>query len=134
MKMKLLVVMIAMFIVGASVSKAAEPIPQAMAWKYEAKCSKTADGTYIDKWEHPTEPKPTKVQMDIDVAEYEQFLIDEQATQDALDTQVESEKTALPTWTQVVTAIDNAFPDAAQANIIKKIARPVYTYLKNSVD
>lgn len=53
---------------------------------------------------------------------------------DALDTQIESEKTALPTWTQVAIAIDNAFPDTAQATIIKKIARPVYTYLKNSVD
>jgi hypothetical protein len=50
-----------------------------------------------------------------------------------LENQIESEKADLPTWAQVVTAIDNAFPDPAQANIIKKIARPVYTQLKKSV-
>ena len=58
----------------------------------------------------------------------------EQATQDALDTQIENEKTSLPTWTQVITAIDDAFPDTAQANIVKKIARVAYTYRKNSVN
>jgi hypothetical protein len=52
----------------------------------------------------------------------------------ALENQIESEKADLPTWAQVVTAIDNAFPDPAQANIIKKIARPVYTQLKRTVD
>ncbi len=48
--------------------------------------------------------------------------------------QVNSEKASLPTWAQVVSAINNAFPNNAQANIIKKIARPVYTYLKKTVD
>ncbi len=50
-----------------------------------------------------------------------------------LETQIETEKADLPTWSQVATAIDNAFNDNAQANIIKKIARPVYTALKRSV-
>ncbi len=56
-----------------------------------------------------------------------------QATTDALNAQVDSEKANLPTWAQVVTAIDNAFTNTAQASIIKKIARPVYTALKKSV-
>ncbi len=55
------------------------PIPQAMAWKYGAKCSKTSDGIYIDIWEHLTEPKPTKAQMDVDVAEYQSYIISPQA-------------------------------------------------------
>lgn len=53
---------------------------------------------------------------------------------DALNAQIESEKTDLPTRTQVKTAIENAFPDTAQASIIKKLANVVYTLRKNSVD
>lgn len=49
-------------------------IPPAMKWKYGAKCSKTPDGTYIDVWEHPTIPKPTKTQMDIDVNDYSLYV------------------------------------------------------------
>lgn len=49
-------------------------IPQAMAWKYGAKCSKTKDGQYIDVWEHPTEPKPSKDQVAIDIAEYKTYI------------------------------------------------------------
>lgn len=56
------------------------------------------------------------------------------AAKDAMDTQVAGEKADLPTWAQVVNAINNAFTDNAQANIIKKIARPVYTMLKKEVD
>ena len=52
---------------------------------------------------------------------------------DAFDAQIESEKVALPTWAQVKTAIENAFTNTAQASIIKKIARPVYTNLKKIV-
>lgn len=72
--------------------------------------------------------QPTQTQLD---AVTDQQVLDKEG---ALDAQIESEKTALPTWTQVVAAIDNAFTDTAQANIIKKIARPVYTHLKNSVN
>lgn len=60
-------------------------IPQAMLWKYGAKCSKTEDGTYIDSWEHPTEPKPTKTQMDIDVAEYETYIASSQYEEDVIN-------------------------------------------------
>lgn len=49
-------------------------IPQAMLWKYGARCSKTADGNYIDKWEHKTQPKPTREQVALDVAEYKEML------------------------------------------------------------
>ncbi len=58
----------------------------------------------------------------------------ETAEINALNTQISSEKTNLPTWLQVETAIDAAFTNNAQANIIKKIARPVYTYLKKTID
>ncbi len=56
------------------------------------------------------------------------------AAKTALKAQVVNEKADLPTWAQVTTAIENAFPIVAQSNIIKKIARPVYTILKHSVD
>lgn len=133
MKTKVLAVLILTLFMGLSVCQAGL-IPSAMVWKYDARCADTPDGTDIMAWEHPSLPQPSKAQVAIDVAEYEQYLIDEQAVKDALSNQIDSEKTALPTWAQVATAIDNAFPDAAQAGIIKKIARPVYTYLKNSVD
>jgi len=57
-------------------------IPQAMAWKYGARCSKTSDGTYIDTWEHPTEPKPSKAQVTVDVTEYEAYIISAQGEDD----------------------------------------------------
>ena len=50
------------------------PIPQAMAWKYGAKCSKTLDGQDIAAWEHPTEPQPSSAQVLLDVAEYENYV------------------------------------------------------------
>ena len=53
---------------------------------------------------------------------------------EAMEAQIETEKSDMPTWSQVVNAIDNAFTDNAQANIIKKIARPVYSYLKKTVN
>lgn len=133
MKIKSLVALILVLFMGLSVCQAGL-IPQAMLWKYEVRCAKTLDGDDIAVWKSTTIPQPSKTQIAIDVAEYEQYLIDEQARTDGLNNQIESEKTALPTWTQVVNAIDNAFPDSAQANIIKKIARPVYTALKKSVD
>lgn len=71
--------------------------------------------------------------LEEDGAEYLQHLADKQGIVDALNAQIQSERANLPTWSQVVTAINNAFPDTAQANIIKKIARPVYTSLKKSV-
>ncbi len=57
-----------------------------------------------------------------------------EAANTALVSQIDSEKADLPTWVQMSNAIDNAFPDTAQARIIKKIARPVYTMLKRRVD
>jgi hypothetical protein len=57
----------------------------------------------------------------------------EEAAKTAMEIQVQSEKTALLTRAQIATAIDNAFPDTAQANIIKKLANVVYTFRKNSV-
>lgn len=50
------------------------PIPQAMAWKYGAKCSKTSEGDDIAVWEHPTLPQPSKAQIAIDVEEYKAYL------------------------------------------------------------
>ncbi len=46
-------------------------IPEAMMWKYGAKCAKTPAGDDIAVWEHPTLPQPSKAQIVIDVAEYE---------------------------------------------------------------
>lgn len=57
-------------------------ISQAMAWKYGAKCSKSKDGTYIDVWEHPTIPKPTKAVMDADIIEYELYISSGQQADD----------------------------------------------------
>ncbi len=71
--------------------------------------------------------------VDSSNTELVQYFADKQAKEDALIAQKESERTDFPTWVQVENAIDNAFTDSAQANIIKKIARPVYTYVKNSV-
>ncbi len=53
---------------------------------------------------------------------------------ESLDNQIESEKADLPTWGQVANAIDNADTVAKLQVIVKKIARPVYTYLKKSVN
>lgn len=49
-------------------------IPQAMAWKYGAKCSKNQQGDGIDKWEHETLSKPNQLQLIKDLSEYEAFL------------------------------------------------------------
>lgn len=50
------------------------PIPQAMAWKYGAKCSKNAAGDDIETWEHPTLSKPNRIQIIKDLDEYEAHL------------------------------------------------------------
>ena len=49
-------------------------IPQAMAWKYGAKCSKNITGDGIDTWEHPTLPKPNLIQILQDLEEYKTHL------------------------------------------------------------
>ncbi len=51
-----------------------------------------------------------------------------------LKSQVESEKLGLPTWAQVESSIDNADSLVKIQAILKKIARPVYSYLKKTVD
>lgn len=48
-------------------------IPEVMMWKYGVKVSKTADGLYIDSWEHPTIKKPSPSQLAIDIAEYDSY-------------------------------------------------------------
>ncbi len=45
-------------------------IPEAMAWKYNAKCAKTPKGDDIAVWQHPIMPQPSKTQVAIDVQEY----------------------------------------------------------------
>ena len=50
------------------------PIPQAMAWKYGAKCSKTPAGDDIETWEHPTVPKPNRIQIIDILNEYREHL------------------------------------------------------------
>ncbi len=109
------------------------PIPQAMLWKYGVACAKTPEGDDIAIWESTTIPQPSKAQIAIDVAEHEQFLIDEQIKQDALDVQIDSDKTSFPTRAQVMTAVDN-INDLADAKVfLKKLANVVYTLRKNSV-
>lgn len=44
-------------------------LPEAMKWKYGAKISKGKDG-YIDKWEHPSMPKPSREQAEKDLQEF----------------------------------------------------------------
>lgn len=58
------------------------PIPQAMKWKYDAKCGKTPEGDDIAVWEHPTILQPSKAQVAIDVAEYEAYIVSAQAEDD----------------------------------------------------
>jgi len=41
---------------------------------------------------------------------------------------------ALPSWQQVSTAIDNAFPNLTQRSVVKKLARVVYWDVKNQTD
>ena len=38
----------------------------------------------------------------------------------------------LPSWAQVEATINNAFPDLAQRNVVKKLARVVYWDVKNT--
>lgn len=78
----------------------------------------------------------TQEEKDAIVAEWtanKQKIDDKIAKETAVENQVISERADLPSWNAVATAIDNAF-NAQQANIIKKIARPVYTYLKREVN
>jgi len=94
--------------------------------------------------EVPTHKMVDGVKVDLTQAEKDEILRSwsaskaendvKKAEEEALLTQISNEKTNLPSWDQVSGAINNAFPDPAQANIIRKIARPVYTYLKKRVD
>lgn len=51
-------------------------IPQAMLWKYgpQALCSKNSDGDGIEIWEHPTIPKPNRIEVLRILDEYEAYL------------------------------------------------------------
>lgn len=50
-------------------------IPQAMAWKFPgAKCSKNADCDGVENWEHPTIPKPNRIQVIEILDEYKKHL------------------------------------------------------------
>ncbi len=67
------------------------PIPQAMTWKYNAKCSKTPDGQDILVWEHSTLPKPSKAQVAIDVGEYNAWLVIQEAKEAQAKQNIETE-------------------------------------------
>ncbi len=80
------------------------------------------------------EPIPTATELQ---DEYNVFLAEESDLQDeaiVMENHVATERAALPTWIQVKNAIDSAFPDTTQAAVIRKIARPVYTMLKKTID
>ncbi len=69
-----------------------------------------------------------------DSVEYLQYIGDEQQASDDLDAQRLADRVSLLTWAQIETAINNAFPDSAQANIVRKLARALYTVITNSVN
>jgi len=67
-------------------------IPQAMAWKYNARCSKNQSGDDILVWEHPTMPKPGKAQVHADVAEYDAYVGTQQYMDDIREEEFNNNK------------------------------------------
>lgn len=68
-----------------------------------------------------------------DDAELLQYYADIETKKNDLELQRLADRLSLLTWAQIETAINNAFPDSAQANIVRKLARVLYTLVTNSV-